>query len=234
MKLSISRGDPKVAHMDYVARLDTLWFKHDLAVRVALLELSIGIANLGQRIDLGNRDLKTPGSQQAREFPEDLRISGRVVTFRHHTILSRGGEVDDRVDTVRRDAQLECQLHIPPAEGVDKGIDFSSGCSADPILNTISIGNRNYAMIAEPLMIRSAGQADNFGACLPGQLHRDRPDSARGAGDNDSITRLQGDAPHRGVFCGAGHEEGTGLFPRYLCRTGHKVSRVDDHQLSLA
>jgi CubicO group peptidase (beta-lactamase class C family) len=38
-------------------------FKHDLAARVTLLELSIGIANVGQGIDLSDRDLKAAGGE---------------------------------------------------------------------------------------------------------------------------------------------------------------------------
>ena len=61
-------------------------------------------------------------------------------------------------------------------------------------------------MVGEPLVIRGARQADNFGVGVLGQLHGDRAYSTRGTGDNDGITRLQGDAPHRGVCRGAGHE----------------------------
>jgi hypothetical protein len=38
-----------------------LGFKNDLATCMTLLELSIGIANLGQRIDFSDRDLKAAG-----------------------------------------------------------------------------------------------------------------------------------------------------------------------------
>jgi uncharacterized membrane protein YphA (DoxX/SURF4 family) len=41
-----------------------LGFKNDFASCVTLLELSIGIANLSQRIDLSDRDLEAAGGQQ--------------------------------------------------------------------------------------------------------------------------------------------------------------------------
>jgi len=41
-----------------------LGFKNDLATCMTLLEFSISIANLGQRIDLSDRDLKVAGRQQ--------------------------------------------------------------------------------------------------------------------------------------------------------------------------
>src|ERR1022692_1421281 len=122
-----------------------------------------------------------------------------MVTFRLHTILSRGGEVDDRVDSIRSDAQLKCKFDVPSTECVNEGIDFPSRCSADPIFNPITIGNRNYAVIGEPLVIRVAGQANNLGPGIPGQLHRDRTYPTSGTGDNDGVTRAHLNAPHRSV-----------------------------------
>src|SRR5580658_4665229 len=131
-----------------------------------------------------------------------------MATFRLYTILSRGGEVDDRVDSIQSDAQLKCKFDVPATEGVNEGIDFPSGCSADPIFNPIPIGNGNYAVIGEPLVIRVAGQADHIGPGIPGQLHGDGAYPAGGAGDDDRVTRAESDAPHRRVSRGAGHEQG--------------------------
>jgi len=41
-----------------------LEFENDLATCMTLLEIPIGIANLGQRIDLSDRDLKAAGGEQ--------------------------------------------------------------------------------------------------------------------------------------------------------------------------
>ena len=41
-----------------------LGFKNDLATCMTLLELSIGIANIGKRIDPSDRDLEAAGGQQ--------------------------------------------------------------------------------------------------------------------------------------------------------------------------
>jgi hypothetical protein len=48
----------------YGSPLYILGFKNDLATCMTLLELSIGIANLGKRIDLSDRDLEAAGGQQ--------------------------------------------------------------------------------------------------------------------------------------------------------------------------
>jgi len=124
---------------------------------MTLLELSIGLANFGQRIDPCDRDLQAAGGQQPRKLREHVRSRGCMIPFRLHTILSRGGEVDDRVDSIRRDVQLKRKFDVPSTVCVNEGVDFPYGCSADPILNPVAIGNRNYAMIGEPLVIRVTG-----------------------------------------------------------------------------
>ena len=109
---------------------------------MTLLELSIGIANVGQGIDLSDRDLEAAGGEHAGELREHLGVRRCVVTVGLDTVLGGGGEVDDGVDPIRSDAQLQSQLDVATAEGVDKRIDFPSAYSADPILNPITIGER--------------------------------------------------------------------------------------------
>jgi len=147
---------------------------------MTLLKLSISISNLGQRIDLSDRNLEAAGRYQPSKLREYIRSGGFIAAFRLHTILSRGGEVDDRVDSIRSDAQLKCKFDVPSTECVNEGIDFTPGCSADPIFNSITIGYRNYAAIREPFVIRVAGQADYFGPGIPGQLHGDGAYPTRG------------------------------------------------------
>ncbi len=142
-------------------------------MRMPLLEFSIGIANLGQRIDLGDRDLQAAGGHQPSELGQYFRSCGRKVTFRLHAILSRGGEIDDRVDSLRSDAQLQRKFDIPSTECVDEGVDFPLRCGADPVFHSIAIGNGNDAVIGEPLVIRVARQANHLGPSIPRQLHRD-------------------------------------------------------------
>src|SRR5580704_12999270 len=111
---------------------------------MTLLEFPIGIANLGQRIDPGDRDLKAARGEQPGKLCEHICSRAFMVTFSLHTILSGGGEVDDRVDSIPSDAQLQRKLDVPSTECVNEGIDFPPGCSADPILNPIAIGNRSH------------------------------------------------------------------------------------------
>src|SRR6202012_950921 len=162
-------------------------FEHDLAPGVTLLEVSIGFANFGQGINLSDRNLEAAGGEHASELRENLSACPCVVTVGLHTIFGCGLEVDDGVDPIRSNTQLESQLDVTTTEGINKGFDFACACSADPILNPITISNRDYAVIGEPLMIRIPGQADDPGARIAGQLDSDRAYPARGAGDDDSI-----------------------------------------------
>jgi hypothetical protein len=147
---------------------------------MTLLKLSISVANVGQRIDSGDRDLEAAGGQQPGELREHVCSRAFVVTFRFHTVLSRRGEVDDCVDSIRSYSQLDCPLDVPATKRVNEGIDFPAGYSADPTPNPITIGKRNYAVIGEPFVIRFACQANDPGARIPCQLHSDRAYATRG------------------------------------------------------
>ena len=49
-----------------------------------------------------------------------------MVTFSLHAIFGRGREIDDGVDSIRRNTQFERQFDISAAKGVNEGIDFPS------------------------------------------------------------------------------------------------------------
>ena len=83
------------------------------------LRREIGIANLSQRIDFSDWDLKAAGGEQPGKLRQDVCGGGFKAPFRLHPILSRGGEIDDRVDSVRSDAQLQCKFDVPSTECVN-------------------------------------------------------------------------------------------------------------------
>ena len=89
-------------------------------------------------------------------------------------------------------------------------------------------------MVGEPFVIRGAGQPNHLGARILCQLHGDRAYATRCTGDDDGVTRAQSDAPYCSVCRGAGDEQGTSLFPRYVSRTRHEVAGLDEHELGLA
>ena len=59
-------------------RMGLSGFKHNFALRVTLLQISIGIANVGQGIDLGDRDLEAAGGEHAGELGEHLGARRRL------------------------------------------------------------------------------------------------------------------------------------------------------------
>lgn len=99
-------------------------FENDLSARVTLFEFLIGLANLRQRIDLRDRDLEPSGRNQPGQLPQNVRACGFRAAFRLHAVFLRSGEVDDSVDSVWSDTQTDRQLDVPPAEGVNEGIQF--------------------------------------------------------------------------------------------------------------
>jgi hypothetical protein len=124
-------------------------FENDLSARMTLFQLSIGLAYLGQRIDLRDRDLEPVGRDQLGKLPQHGGVRGFIIALGLHAVLRRSREVDDCIDSIRSDAQLNCQFDVPSAEGVNEGIHFTAGRSPDPIFYPITIGNGNYAVIGE-------------------------------------------------------------------------------------
>jgi len=89
-------------------------------------EIPIGIANIGQTIDLGDRDLEAAGIDQASKFRKHLGIRRLSISRRLDAVFRGRREVDDRIDPIGRDAEFERQLDIAAAESVDEGIDLVS------------------------------------------------------------------------------------------------------------
>ena len=106
--------------------------EYDLTASATSREILIGFADIGQTIDLGDRDLEAASVDQARKFREHLGIRRRAVALRLHAVLRGRREVDDRVDPIGSDTEFEGQLHIAAAESVDEGVDLASGCGSDP------------------------------------------------------------------------------------------------------
>jgi hypothetical protein len=89
-------------------------------------EILIGIADIGQTIDLGDRDLEAAGIDQASQFHKHLGIGRLGISRRLDAVFRGRREVDDRIDPIGRDAEFERQLHIAATESVDEGIDLVS------------------------------------------------------------------------------------------------------------
>lgn len=201
---------------------------------MALLELLIRFTHLAQRKNFGNRDFQPPCRNQSDELSQHLGIGCLLATVGFDAIFLSCREIDNGVDPVASDSQLEGQLYISAAKGINKRIDLSAACGADPALHAISVGNRNHSVVFEPLLISLTGQTDHFGSCIPGQLHCNRPDSTRRTGNHNRIACLQVNSTDRGEGRCSGDEESASLLPRDVRRPGHKIAAVDHHKFGLA
>jgi hypothetical protein len=77
-----------------------LRFQYDLTPSVTLLEVSISIPNLGQRVDLCDRDLKPARREQPGELCEHVRRGCLRIPFCLYPMLGSGSEIDDGIDPV--------------------------------------------------------------------------------------------------------------------------------------
>ena len=136
-------------------------------------QILIGLAYIGQMIDLGDRDLQATSVDQAGKFCKHLGIRRRAVALRLDTVFRGRRKVDDRIDPIGRDTEFERQIHIAAAERVDEGIDFASGCGSDPFRDAFPISDWDHTVLSEPGMVCCAGETDDLSAENFGQLDSD-------------------------------------------------------------
>ena len=113
---------------------------------MALLKLPVGLTNLVQGIDRGDGHLEFAARDQLGQLGEDLGRGRRRVPLTLHAVPSNCRVVDDGVDPLGVHTELEGELDILIAEGVDEGIDGPAGRSPDPLLHAVTIGDGHDAM----------------------------------------------------------------------------------------
>src|SRR5882672_3232236 len=124
--------------------------EHDLPVRVPLLELGEGVADLFEWIGRGDWDL-------------DLSRRDELCHLRQHvgrgsvpTSVGFGSELvclltrDDGLDAVSRDAEIDRELHVLRAEEVDEGVDTVRRGIPKTLVESVAVGDRSDAMRGEP------------------------------------------------------------------------------------
>ena len=84
-------------------------YEHDLTAGVTLSQILIGLAYIGQMVDLGDWDLQATSVDQAGKFCEYLGIPRRAVALRLDAVFRSRREVDDRIDAIGRDTKFERQ-----------------------------------------------------------------------------------------------------------------------------
>ena len=159
-------------------------------------QILIGLAYIGQMIDLGDRDLQATSVDQAGKFCKYLGIRRRAVALRLDAVFRGRREVDDRIDPIGRDTEFERQIHIAAAERVDEGIDFASGCGADPIRDAFPISDWDHTVLSEPGMVCCAGETDDLSAENFGQLDSDGANATCRTRDDNGVSRLPSTRRH--------------------------------------
>src|SRR2546421_5763958 len=132
--------------------------EHDLAERVAPLELSVGVPYLAQRIDLGDRNLEPAFADERDELDEDFRTRRGGGPFRLDPVGFCRLPVRDGVDAIGFHPELDGQFDIAGTEGVDEGVDRSVRGCPNAVRHALAVGHGQHAVAGEPGMMVLAGQ----------------------------------------------------------------------------
>ena len=130
----------------------------------------------------------------------------------------RGVPVDDRVDPLGRDAELDREVDVAGAEGVDERVEAAAAGVADALGDAVAVGHRDHAVLAQPVVVGLAGEADDGRAGAARELDGERADAAGGAGDRDDVAVGERHGAHGGPGGGADHEQRAGDLPRHRRR----------------
>lgn len=108
---------------------------------VAAFELGIGLADLGQWVDVRDRDLEVSCGDQSGQFGECFGARPGIGSgFGFDAVLGGCGEIGDGVDPFGRDAEGEGQFDISAAVGVDEGVDPSRCGGFDSVDDAVEPG----------------------------------------------------------------------------------------------
>jgi hypothetical protein len=105
---------------------------------------------------------------------------------------------------------------------------------ADAFLHAVAVVHRHDAVVAEPAVVRRAGEPEHGRTGEAGQLHGDGPDATRGPGHDDGVVRAGSHGLDRRKGCRPRDEQRPRHLPRHPGRAGGEVVGVDSDQLGLA
>ena len=207
----------------------------DLAARVAPLELAERVADVVQRVDARDRHLEPPLVDQLRQLGQHVDARGGGRPLHLDPVLRARLPVDDRVDPVGRHAQLvHCERYVARSERVDECVDLALGDLTDAVGDAVAVGDRDRAVLEQPLVVGLAGETDHGGAGDHGELHGERPDAARGSGHDHGVAGPSTDRAHGGVRGRAGDEQRAGGLPRDSLGLSRQLVDGHDDELGVA
>ena len=101
--------------------------EHDFAVHVSAGEFRVGVPDLLERVDRGDWHGQPAPGDVLGHRREDVRGACLRAGFGLRAIALRGGEVNDGVDPVGRNAEVGREVYIAIAVGVDERVDTVRG-----------------------------------------------------------------------------------------------------------
>src|SRR6266446_8689307 len=147
--------------------------KHNLAMGMTLLQLAIRLSNSSEGIDAGNRDFEFSLVDKLGEIGEYGGTCPLSVALGLDAILCHSLIVNNRIDTLRSDAKLECKFDVISTECIDTCVEVIVSGSTNTLLDALTVGDRNYTVVAQPLMVSRARQANHLCTFFYRQLHHD-------------------------------------------------------------
>jgi hypothetical protein len=125
---------------------------------VALLKQLVRGTHLSQREGRGDRHFQLTGGNQAGEFRKDRNIERDLSALRFHPVLLRRGEIDNRVDALWYNAELDRELHVTAAVGIDERVNRGL---TQPVGQAVTINHRLDAVCSHPFLVGRTGDADH-------------------------------------------------------------------------
>ena len=100
---------------------------------LALGQLVVRLANLGQRVCARDRNLSSPSATIPGDLADELDARDGVRALAADSQALHGATIDDRVDALHADAQLDREVDVAVPEGVEERVDAAARRLADPI-----------------------------------------------------------------------------------------------------
>src|ERR1700688_3211012 len=108
-------------------------------------QLPIGLAHIAEREGRGDRNLDAALGDQVDDLAHHLDAVDRVGSLAADTESLHRRVVDDRVDPLDGDAELDGEIDVAAAEGVDERVEATSRGRPDSLRLAVAVDNGNGA-----------------------------------------------------------------------------------------
>src|SRR6266700_4461021 len=129
---------------------------------MTLLQLAIRLSNISERIGAGNRDLQFSLVDKLSELSQYGSTRRLGVSLGLDAILGHSLKVDNRIDTFRSHTELEGKFDVIGTECIDKCVEVIVCGRTNTLLDALTVGDRDDTVVAQPLMMSRARQANHL------------------------------------------------------------------------